>query len=230
MDATPASSNGNGFDAALKALDDLETSVVQTREEKPATPAAPPEPAIGFSDVEEDGEPAAITAVPIAEQVAIAAVPVAEPVPAAPPIVVAPAPSSGRLGRIAIGISLLSSLLSAAGLIVAERTIMSAQLVVASARERAEQFEQSNKLIRELEVVRAKQIELLQAQQAQLANAPISSAELQARIDNLQKGLLARDPLHNVVSAIRESQSDTNSRFNEFGMKIARVEAMLERH
>jgi len=33
-----------------------------------------------------------------------------------------------------------------------------------------------------------------------------------------------------IVEAIRDGQSDTVARFNEFGLKMARVEAALDRH
>lgn len=250
MDASP-SAGGNGFDAALKALEDLETSVVQTREEKPvmaaaavAAPAIEPVSAIGFSDGDEQAVPVAIAPAPAVDVIELPAEPAAPvaveiashsvPLSAAPaeavvstPAPVAAAPSTGRFTRIAIGLGLLSSAVSAAGLVVAERVIMSAQLVVADARERARQAEQANKLIRDLQLVRDKQIELLRLQQAQAAATPVSSEELQHRMDALQTGLLARDPMNNVVSAIRESQSGTNARFSEFGMKIDRLEAAV---
>ena len=244
MDATPAS--GNGFDEALKALEDLETSVVQPREAKPATPPAPapvaePLGAIGFSDVETDGLPATITAVPFEEietvVAALAPEPVAAPASTAAPAEVAPAPApatvspaAGRLGKAALGLALVSSIISAAGLIVAERTIMSAQLVVADAREKQQQLEKANKLIQDLEVIRDKQIELLQAQQAQLAKSPVTSEELQHRMETLQAGMAAHDPLGQVVQAIQAGQTETNARFSEFGMKMERVEAMLDHH
>ena len=246
MDASPSAS-GNGFDAALKALEELDTTAAPSREDKPIAGAASiiePVSAIGFSDVEEADEPAAIGAVPAAELIEFAPEPpmsaevlehllqsagfpsvAAEPAPAPAPVVAAPV--AGRFGKVVVGLALFSSVLSAVGLVVAERTIMSAQLVVADARERQQQLEHANKLISDLGLVRDKQIELLRAQQAQLAATPVTSAELQHKMDNLQTGLLARDPLNDVVSAIRAGQSDTNARFNEFGMKIARLEAAV---
>ena len=155
----------------------------------------------------------------------------AEPVASAAAQTSAVAPSgSGRFGKIVVGLALFSSMVSAAGLIVAERTIMSAQLVVADARERQHQLEQANKLIRDLEIIREKQIELLRQQQIQAASTPVTSAELQHRMDTLQAGLIQRDPINRVVEAIRDGQSDTVARFNEFGLKMARVEAALDRH
>jgi len=247
MDASPSVS-GNGFDAALKALEDLDTTVAHSRQEEPAGGAASviePMSAIGFSDVEEADEPAAIGAVPAEEIGDLSPEPpmsaavlehllqsagfpaVAAEAPLAPSPVVVVAPAAGRLGKVAIGLALFSCIVSAAGLVVAERTIMSAQLVVADARERQLQLKHANRLIHDLGLVRDKQIELLRAQQAQLAATPVTSAELQHKMDVLQTGLLARDPLNGVVSAIREGQSDTNARFNEFGMKIARLEAAV---
>ncbi|MHA3794777.1 hypothetical protein [Rhizorhabdus wittichii] len=244
MDATKGSS-GKGFDAALKALEDLETSVAQAREDKPAPPPAEPAPAV------EPAPAAAITAVPIveveeapsapeaeaaapppqdepaAEPVAVAP-PVPLPAPAPEPVAIAPAPARGGMfGRVAIGLGLVSSLVSAAGLVIAERTIMSARLVVADARERQAQLESATRLVRDLRIVRDRQVELLKAQQAQLASAPVTSAELQHRMENLQKGLLERDPLTQVVRAVREGQAATNVRLNEFERKMDRIEAAI---
>ncbi len=254
MDATSAS--GNGFDAALKALEDLETSVLETREDKPAAKPAPkaalaiePLGDIDFGDIEiepePEAQPAPIAAMPSAE--VEEAAPHADPVavsgdaPAAdhatdhPVEAAAPAPATdkaatGRFGKIAIGLGLASSLLSAVGLIVAERSIMSAQLVVADARERQHQLEQSNRLIRQLEQLRDKQIELLQIQQAQVASAPVTSAELQHRMDSLQQALMARDPVTDVIHAIQSGQSDANERLNGFQIKLDRVEAAVTGH
>jgi len=272
MGADPASASGNGFDEALKALEELEAGMVETREDKPAA-GTDPIGAIAFSDAEGEEaapEPAlapasalaalsaedevmAIMAMPLAEleemipapvQIAVQPSPptqAAAPTPPAPPAAAcleaqADAPSSapvrqpiGLLVKAAVGLGLFSSLLSGIGLVVAERTIMSAQLVVADARERQHQLEQANKLIQDLELVRDRQIELLQAQRAQLASSPVTSDELQRKMDALQTGLLARDPLNNVVRAIHDGQGDVNARLNEFGMKMARVEAAIER-
>jgi len=269
MGADPASASGNGFDEALKALEELEAGMVETREDKPAA-GTDPIGAIAFSDAEGEEaapEPAlapapalaalsaedevmAIMAMPLAELEEIIPAPVQIAVPPSPPSqAAAPTPPAaicleaqadallsapvrqpiGLLVKAAVGLGLFSSLLSGIGLVVAERTIMSAQLVVADARERQHQLEQANKLIQDLELVRDRQIELLQAQRAQLASSPVTSDELQRKMDALQTGLLARDPLNNVVRAIHDGQGDVNARLNEFGMKMARVEAAIER-
>ncbi|MFC0307499.1 hypothetical protein [Rhizorhabdus histidinilytica] len=255
MDATKGTS-GKGFDAALKALEDLETSVAQAREDKPVPPAAEPAPAVepapatvitAVPIVEVEEVPAASGAEaeavpqqqpnpqptsqdePAAEPAAVAA-PAAAPLPTPipEPVAVAPAPSrSAMLGRVAIGLGLVSSLVSAAGLVIAERTIMSAQLVVADARERQAQLESATRLIHDLRIVRDRQVELLRAQQAQLASAPVTSAELQHRMENLQKGLLERDPLTQVVRAVHEGQVATNARLNEFERKMDRIETVI---
>ncbi|TAK10930.1 MAG: hypothetical protein EPO38_07315 [Rhizorhabdus sp.] len=263
MDATTGS-DANGFDAALRALEDLETSVAQSREDKPAVagavapaPAAAPlsaiapvvEPvlpvasALAFDESEPDDQPVAIAALPIAEIAPGQAVPplafpietaAAEPAPVPAPAPEAAAPAAaavmtpaaaGRWTKVAIGLGLASSVVSAAGLIIAERTIMSAQLVVATARERQAQLEQAGKLIHDLQIVRDRQIELLKAQQAQLASAPVTSAELQHRMEVLQEGIMKREPVTQVIEAIHASQSDTNSRLGDLGMKIDRLES-----
>lgn len=275
MDATSVSSD-NGFDAALKALEDLETTVAQTREdsapvapaaEAPAATAALVEPApveaasappaatavlssgmIGFSDGEETAEPVApvipstadvegpAAPLPSIASEAPAAAPVpAEPVAAkkeaAPAAAVKAAPvRSGVWGKVAIGLGLCSSAVSAAGLVIAERVIMSAQLVVADARERQQQLEHSNKLIHDLELIRDKQIELLKAQQAQLANAPVGSDELQHRLEVLQQGLVQRDPANTVVRAVNDVQTAQNARLQEFWTKLDRIEAKIGGH
>ncbi|MES2498873.1 MAG: hypothetical protein V4618_22380 [Pseudomonadota bacterium] len=299
MDATTGSS-GSGFDAALRALEDLETSVAQAREDTPVPLAVEPAPAIAADPIgtpivdpvagiaplvvaepvsvstdalafSDDEAPAAvIVAVPVTPIAVAPLTPAADvavgplPAPAAltgaaftsalDAVAIAPTPKpgdphaapaaaagaasapkaaiaapsrSGLLGKVAIGLGLVSSVVSAVGLVIAERTIMSAQLVVASARERQEQLESANRLVRDLRIVRDKQVELLKAQQAQLASAPVSSAELQHRIQVLQEGLLARDPLTEVVVAVREGQAMTNARLNVFEKKMDRFETVM---
>jgi hypothetical protein len=237
MDANPVSTSENTFDAALRALEDLETNVAQSREEKPAAAGlAPSDPIpsvamVALSEIEADPQPAAITAVPIAEIAAPRSepAPAPAPAPAAPIALAAPAEPLGKFGRMAVWLGLASSMISAAGLIVAERTIMRAQLVVADARERARELEQSNRLVRQLEVVRNQQIDLLRQQQQQALARPVTSAELQHEMDVLQTGLLTRDPMNRVVQAIQAGQVENNARFNEFGMKMERVEAAVGR-
>jgi hypothetical protein len=257
MDAN-AGSGRDGFDAALRALEDLESSVAQGRETKPAVavapapaaePVLPPTSVLAFSDSEEeeqDDQPVAIATAPLAEfepgqpvpPLPLPAEPVATqrpsatpsaPAPAAAPVAAAPVPGSraGLWTKVAIGLGLGSSVVSAAGLIIAERTIMSARLVVADARERQEQLAQAGRLIHDLELVRDRQLELLKAQQAQLANAPVTSAELQHRMNALQEGIMKRDPVNQVVQVIREGQSDSNARLNEFAVKMDRMEARI---
>lgn len=263
MDATPASANGSGFDAALKALEELDTSKPMVASETPAAeaskPVEPTAPTSTSSIIALDDEPIepvpempVIAFVPVAEQdaavEAVASVPRAEPegdsvrflaeapdaapAPSAPrpvPAVPVPVAPAGKLTKVAIGLGLFSSLLSAVGLIVAERTIMSAQLVVADAREKQQQIEHATQLIKELEKLREKQVQLLERQQAQAESAPVTSAELQHRMDALQEGLLARDPLNRVVEAVNAGKVESNARFQEFGMKMSRLEAFMER-
>lgn len=243
MEANPASASANGFDAALKALEDLEDSVAQPSAR--LAPAAPSIAAIGFSESDDDDEAGMIAAAatlleidetPAEPAVDPAPLPLPEPrADIAAPVLSSPTNArpalavSDKLLKVAVGLGLFSSLISATGLIVAERAIMSAQLVVADARERQRQLEQSNKLIQDLELIRDRQIELLQAQRAQVAGGAVTSNELAHRMAALQQGLAERDPLNAVVSAINAGQADNNARFNEFGMKMARVEAALDR-
>lgn len=253
MDTISISDSGSGFDAALKALEDLETSVVQTRDDPPAANVGGSGP-IDFSAPDEESAPVGIMSIQIDDFDDLDAIvagaidqptsqsPATQPVPtpAAAEIALAPAAPEvvqatsaprlpSRMSQIAIGVGLISSLISAVGLIVAERTIMSAQLVVAHARERQHQLETANALIHDLRLVRDRQIELLQAQRAQLADTPVTSEELKHRMEMLQAGLAERDPMTMVLKAIQSGHADTNARFNEFGMKMARVEAALER-
>lgn len=292
MDATSSSSD-NGFDAALKALEDLETSISQGQEET-ASPAAaadlggidldqlvaesmasaaatavvaepvPPSsaasvaasvdpapvpgpsfvppalvvaPGIAFAEEEERAPTMAVDALPDIEALVTQLPPIAPTATATAPAVgeSEPAPNArkdaraGLWTKLAIGLGLFSSVVSATGLIIAERVVSSASLVVADARERQHQLEQANKLIADLQLVRDKQIELLKAQQAQLASAPVTSEELQHRMEALQAGLIQRDPVREFVQAVRESQMATNSRFQEVGMKLDRIEAVATR-
>jgi len=260
MDATPAS-NGSGFDAALKALEQLDAIPVTS---SPVTPAAgsPAPSVLAFDDAPEEDEAASVepasgagaatlTVEPLEVQEAVREPEVPEKAgaerdsvkflaeepqdagPADSSVAPAPAPIAvaspvGRLGKAAIGLGLFSSVLSAAGLIVAERTIMSAELVIADAREKQRQIDHATRLIKELERLREKQTQLLAQQQAQTASAPVTSSELQHRMEALQAGLLARDPVNKVVEAVNSDKAENNARFYELGMKMARIEAFME--
>jgi hypothetical protein len=237
MDATPTS--GNGFDEALRALEDLETGGASPRPDAAVAPMAPTSGmSIGLAEIDIEEEVAAIAASPLAEIQPQFHEPASPPHQAAAepaPTVTPPAPGpvsagtagAGKFGKVVVGLALFSSMVSTAGLIVAERTIMSAQLVVADARERAHQLEMANKLIRDLELVRDKQIELLRQQQIQAASAPVTSAELQHRMQALQAGLVERDPLNRVAEILQARSVADAARFNDLGVKLARVEAAL---
>lgn len=236
--APAAMSDADLGDAALRALEDLESLTQQ----------GSGGPSIAFSDVALGGDNVAITAVPFADMeqllpsvsasdtLALAAAAAMEattpPKPAAAPASrlsrIRLPRADGLFGKIAIGAGLISSVVSAAGLVVAERTIKSAELVVADARERQHQLERANKLIEDLEIIRARQVQLLRAQQAQAISDPVTSAELHHQMEVLQNRLVERDPLNDVVQAIQVGNVASNARLTEFGRKIERVEAALQ--
>ncbi len=239
MDATSAS--GTGFDAALKALEDLESDVAQARDSVSA-PAAAPALGIAFSDVAEKSaqlhpEPAiAVVAVdpdPVAEA-AVESAPVVEadpieaatPAPAIAPVVSAPAKRS-ILPGLAVGLGLLSSAMAGAGLVVVSRTVNEAALVVADARERQAQASQVAHLLDEMKLLYARQLALLDRQQAAIAAAPLSAAELDARFALLKGERGKSDQSAQTLKTVHEGQNELNQTLTSIGMKVSRIEDKL---
>lgn len=256
MDAQTGSSSG--FDAALKALEDLETDVAQARESAPAPAAIAPGPvgiaaieAIDFADevetpaaTPEPAAPAAIAPAPV--ELAVTAVepeavaPVAEaveepasqpiaPADHAPPVVAVAAPAKRSiLPTLAVGLGLFSSIVSAVGLVVVSRTVVSASLVVADARERQAELKKVGTLIHELEGMRARQQILLQQQEAAVAKAPISTQDLDQRIGELRDALIKRDQSAAMIATVHEGQSQLNDTMTAIGAKVSRIEDKMD--
>jgi hypothetical protein len=269
-----AQGSGSGFDAALKALEDLETDVAQARETSPAPAVieAAIEPAI-----EAAAEPSVTTGsidaiAPIelgfaaddaleTEIVAEAPAPAPAPVPHAPkpveiavtavepkPVAIAEegepasvatpapaghaaepaAPKRSKLVTIAVGLGLFSSIVSAAGLVVVSRTVVSASLVVADARERAAEMKKVGTLVHELETIRARQQILLQRQEAAAAVAPVTSQDLDQRFGELREGLVARDQSKAMLDLVHDGQSQLNETMGAIGAKISRIETKID--
>jgi hypothetical protein len=241
-----ASAGDAGFDAALKALDELESNGAQQADTagQPITIA----PTLGIAIADDvDPQPTFTRVAPIAvtddleaalnDSMAKVTVGPIEPTPApapaaapvAPQIVMVPAkPERSRfLPVAAASLGVFASLLSVIGLLVASRTIASASLVVADARERQQQMMQVGALMHDLDVIRTRQLELLQREQLAAANAPLSAEQFHAAMDNFRTDFGKRGPDAAVIAAVHQGQVDTNGHINELATKLMRIEAAL---
>lgn len=263
MDAT-IGSDDSGFDAALKALEELESDVIRQ-------PAPTPGPVIEIDDEDPLAAMAAATlaelsldlasapahsnandvcdldaalAATMAEVAAAPAAPIPNtpaPAPVAPPIAAAPsaappapvvqvvaAPAKPHyLLMVAAGLGVFASLLSTVGLIVTSRTVAEASLVVADARERQHQMAQVGDLLHDLDRIRARQLELLQRQQAAVTTTPATKAELDRAFDALRTDIGSREPNKELVSLVNDGQNELADRMSAIGMKVSRIEAAL---
>jgi hypothetical protein len=249
MDASTA---GSGFDAALKALEALEDDVLREKTVVMPQPSSKPTQApaisIAFEDVIEPVEPSEIVAVetPVAAKSeaddldAATASSLAQVAPAAetPPqqreaphsAQPAPAARTGLLPVAAAGLGVFASVLSAIGLVVATRTVNEASLIVADARERQVQLVQVGKLVHDLEIVRAKQIELLAQQKAAVDATPASKEEVYAAIDALKLQLARRGGDDPVVKEVHDGQTQLSTTLTAIGAKVSRIEAAMGGH
>ena len=265
MDAT-IGSDDTGFDAALKALEDLESDV--SRQQAPVSPGVSTGPAI---EIDDEDPLAAMAAATLAElsldlvptprsasselcdldaalaatmaEVALApaipvsyaptptpasVAPVSVAAPAEPVVHVVAAPAKPHvLLTAAAGMGVFASLLSVIGLVVTSRTVAQASLVVADARERQHQMVQVGDLLHDLDRIRARQLELLQRQQAAVTSTPATKAEMDRSFDALRADLGSRDPNSQILSAVRDGQNELNDRMSAIGMKVSRIEAAL---
>jgi hypothetical protein len=239
-----------GFDAALKALEELENDAAPVS----VAPFAPPSaiPPILAIDI---GDPVAIAPMASAAIAAdafsidddlesmvnaslatvsfAASEPAPVPVSPPPPVPVAVsrplAPAiSGRSWLLAVGIAglgVFASLLAVIGLIVTSRTVAQASLVVADARERQHELAKVGELVKNLELIRARQIELLQHQQRAVTTTPLSSEQFNKSIDNLRIDIGRHGPDAETLQVIRAGQVESNQRMTELTLKVMRIEA-----
>jgi hypothetical protein len=255
-----------GFDAALKALEELESSVVESVQIGVSPIGIAPGSPIDV--IEDDGLPMAMAAAAAltagssisteiedleaalnasTAQIAMAPVnpalsfapsttPYMSPhVSAVPAAVAAPAveaipakPSRLRFLPIAAAcLGVIASLLSVIGLIVASRTVAGASLVVADARERQQQLVQVGMLLHDLDAIRARQIELLQRQQAAAVAAPLTVDQFNATMDNMQEQFGKHGPDAEIMIAIHQSENEVNQHLNEVSLQMKRIEAMI---
>lgn len=240
-----AQGSATGFDAALKALEDLETDVAQAREGlspsiapvggiapieaiepiEAAAPIAPVEVA-AEPQAEPQGEPGSAMAEAIVPATVEAAPqPVAEaPVAAAMPAAATAPAKKSKLPALAVGLGLFSSVVSAVGLVVVSRTVVSASLVVADARERAEEMKKVGVLIHDLEAIRVRQQALLQRQEAAAASPLLTAGDLDQRMTKLDQSLAARDKSQTMMAQVNDGQNQLNATLIAIGTKVSRIE------
>lgn len=255
MDAATASGGDSGFDAALKALEELQSDLPASAA---STDAAPVPFAVGFEEVDPLEAMAAATLAEMAADAATSAnnvvmddleaalnasmaqisfvqpepepAPAAEaaPVAAAPAIIMASPPSRlGFLPMAAVLLGVFSSLLSVVGLVVASRTIAGASLIVADARERQQQMVQVGKLVHDLDVIRIRQMELLRRQQAATSTSVATRDDLHNAIDGIRNDLARRGPDVEILKMVHEGNSQLNESLVAIGIKVSRMEAGL---
>lgn len=262
MDAASASGGDSGFDAALRALDELQSELPKKADGIGVTPASlaisiddglDPLEAMAAATLAEMAADTAASASNIAvmddleaalnasmaeisfTQPAFEPAPAPAPAPqAAPPAVVPVAPIAEVLPPrlrflpiVAVVLGVFSSLLSMIGLIVASRTIAGASLIVADARERQQQMTEVGKLVRDLDVIRARQLELLRRQQAAASTSVATRDDLHNAMDGIRNDMAKRGPDIEILKMVHEGNAQLAEGLAAIGMKVTRIEGAL---
>ncbi|SDD41373.1 hypothetical protein SAMN05444678_11316 [Sphingomonas sp. YR710] len=262
MDAASASGGDSGFDAALRALDELQSELPKKADGIGVTPASfaisiddglDPLEAMAAATLAEMAADTAASASNIAvmddleaalnasmaeisfTQPAFEPAPAPAPAPqAAPPAVVPVAPIAEVLPPrlrflpiVAVVLGVFSSLLSMIGLIVASRTIAGASLIVADARERQQQMTEVGKLVRDLDVIRARQLELLRRQQAAASTSVATRDDLHNAMDGIRNDMAKRGPDIEILKMVHEGNAQLAEGLAAIGMKVTRIEGTL---
>ncbi|MDB5685758.1 MAG: hypothetical protein JWR77_347, partial [Rhizorhabdus sp.] len=95
------------------------------------------------------------------------------------------------------------------------------------ARERQQQMVQVGQMLHDLDRIRARQLELLERQQAAVSTTPATKAELDRAFDAVRADIGSRDPNAQILSVVRDGQNELADRMSAIGMKISRIEAGL---
>lgn len=262
MDAASASGGDSGFDAALRALDELQSELPKKADGIGVAPASlaisiddglDPLEAMAAATLAEMAADTAASASNIAvmddleaalnasmaeisfTQPAFEPAPAPAPAPQAAPFAVPPIvpiaevlPSRLRFLPIAaVVLGVFSSLLSMIGLIVASRTIAGASLIVADARERQQQMTEVGKLVRDLDVIRARQLELLRRQQAAASTSVATRDDLHNAMDGIRNDMAKRGPDVEILKMVHEGNTQLAEGLAAIGMKVTRIEGAL---
>ena len=173
-----------------------------------------------------------ISLIEVAEPVAAPLpAPAGETAPAAESPAAEPAARPARMNLlpiIAVTLAALASFMAVIGLVVANRTVMHASLIVADAQERQEQLAKVSELIGQVDALRLREEAALErADRLRMAGAA-TPLDVNRAIDNLRQDLAKRSQDGGALGLVRDGQSELAERLGQVSMKLERVEQLLK--
>ena len=142
-----------------------------------------------------------------------------------------PAEQPSRLTRIlpiaTVLLAVIASLLSAAGLVVASRTIAGASLIVADARERQEQLARVETLIEEMEALRHREQASLERIERFRSAGAATPADINRALVQLRQDMVRHESDGGTLALLRDGQSELAERVGQISLKLERIELAL---
>lgn len=128
---------------------------------------------------------------------------------------------------IAVALAVVASFFSVVGLVVANRTVVGASLIVADARERQEQLARVGELIDEVEALRAREAAALERIEAMRSAGGATPADVHRIVDDLKQDLAKRDEQGSALGLVRDGQAELAERLSQVSMKLERIQQSL---
>lgn len=148
---------------------------------------------------------------------------------AAPPSALSPASPQGwvaRLPMIAIAVGCFASVISAAGLVVASRTIAHNNTLIAELAGHQAQMRQLETLITEVEALNRSQSAIVTRMERSASIRPLTAGEMHAALANMQSKLGRGEGASGNLTLLRDGQSELAERI---GIMYRRMERMDEK-
>lgn len=151
--------------------------------------------------------------------------PIAPPEPL--PVPDQPSLLTKLLPIVAVSLAVVASFFSVVGLVVANRTVVGASLIVADARERQEQLARVGELIGEVDALRAREAAALERIEAMRSSGSATAADVRRAIDDLKRDLAKRDEQGSALGLVRDGQAELAERLSQLSLKLERIEQSL---
>jgi uncharacterized protein YpuA (DUF1002 family) len=124
-------------------------------------------------------------------------------------------------------LAVVASSASVAGLIVASRTVASASLVVADARERQEHLKEVEALVAEVRGMRQREMVAMARLERMTAAKPVTTDDLKHVMDAFKANFERHQPENTALGLVRDGQAELAERIGQISMKLSRVEEKL---
>jgi hypothetical protein len=153
--------------------------------------------------------------------------PASVPEVAAAPVIEQPSRLVRMFPIAAVSLAVVASLISAAGLIAASRTIAGASLVVADARERQAQLARIETLIGEVEALRQREQASLERIERFRSAGAATPADVNRALENLRQNMVRHETEGGTLALLRDGQSELAERVGQISLKLERIEQSL---